>query len=658
MKSIVAVLLWLASWTGLLGQSLSVQSPDGDLQFTFSIDGSTGETGSLLYTLTYKGSDVVSKSRLGIVTTDLPQWTAGFALSGHSRRTVDTTWKPVYGERSLVRDSYNELTVNLVQHADTNRVLQVIIRVYNEGAAFYYAFPENLSTSVLHIQNERTEFSFAEGTIAYLTPSAQELYYARPLSDWSYERTLPPPRWAARTPEYECERPLTLVLPGGLYVAIGEARLVDYARMKFVLSTEKKNTVTTRLFGPVTESSPYSTPWRVIMVAENPGKLIEQNDIFLNLNAPCEITETGWIRPGKVMREATLSTDGAKEVVDFCAKHNIQYIEFDAGWYGYEYSKSSDASRVDVDPRRNPRKDLDLQKAIAYARAKDVGVILYVNHRALEKQIDEILPLYKGWGVAGLKYGFVHVGSQHWTTWVHEAVRKAARYGLMVDIHDEYRPTGYSRTYPNLMTQEGIYGNECMPDGNHNTIVPFTRFLAGAADYTICYYHQRHIKKVEGIKTTSAHQLALAVIYYSPLQFVFWYDRPSDYQGEPEVEFFERVPTVWDTTAVILGEIGKYIATARRSGTTWFVGGITNNDGRTLTIPLGFLDRGRSYVASLYTDGGESLKTRTRVAIDRFLVGSTTAIKAELKPSGGIAIEIRPAEGDDAGTYRPYPGAE
>ncbi|MRR38956.1 alpha-glucosidase, partial [bacterium] len=321
-------------------------------------------------------------------------------------------------------------------------------------------------------------------------------------------------------------------------------------------------------------------------------------------------------------------------------------------------SKSSDASRVDVDPRRNPRKDLDLHKAIAYARERNVGVILYVNHRALEKQIDEILPLYRDWGIAGLKYGFVHVGSQRWTTWVHEAVRKAARYDLLVDIHDEYRPTGYSRTYPNLMTQEGIYGNECMPDGNHNTIVPFTRFLAGAADYTICYYHQRHIKNVEGIKTTSAHQLALAVIYYSPLQFVFWYDKPSDYQGEPEVEFFEHVPTVWDTTAVVLGEIGKYIATVRRSGTTWFVGGITNNDERTLTIPLGFLDRGKSYVASLYTDGGDSVKTRTRVKIDRFLVGSTTAIKADLKPSGGIAIEIRPATGNDAGAYIPYPGAD
>ena len=500
---------------------------------------------------------------------------------------------------------------------------------------------------MIHIQNERTEFALEEGTIAYVTPFAQELYHARPLRDWSYGSSLPHPRWAARTPEYESERPLTLVLPNGLCAAIGEARLVDYSRMKFILSPEGKNTVATRLFGPVTESSPFTTPWRVVMVAERPGDLIEHNDIFLNLNPPSAIANTDWIKPGKVMREITLSTSGAEECLEFCATHNIQYMEFDAGWYGYEYSKASDASTVDVDPRRNPKKDLDLHRIIASAREKNIGVILYVNHRALEQQIDEILPLYRRWGIAGLKFGFVHVGSHKWTSWVHEAVRKAARHQLMVDIHDEYRPTGVSRTYPNLMTQEGVYGNECMPDAGHNTILPFTRFLAGAADYTICYYHQAGIKNVQGIKTTSAHQMALSVIYYSPLQFVFWYDKPSDYQGEPEMEFFEHLPTAWDTTTVVLGEIGSYIATARRSGESWFLGAITNTEGRVLDIPLSFLDKERLYLASIYSDGGEAIPTRTHVKIERFIVDSHSVLPADLKASGGIAAEIRPASASE-----------
>jgi alpha-glucosidase len=608
----------------------------------------------VFYSLSYKDKHVISQSRLGIATVDLPAWEDGFSLIGTTQRSVDEIWKPVYGERNTIRDRYNERSVNLIRDNDTNFTLRIIVRVYNEGAAFCYHFPENLATSIVNIKDERSEFSFEEGTIAYVTPFAQELYYARPLHDWTYGSNLPLPIWSPRTPEYESERPLTLVLPNGLFASIGEAQLVNYSRMKFVLSREKKNTITAKLFGPVTESSPFSTPWRVIMVAESPGGLLEHNDIFLNLNAPCAIPDTRWIQPGKVMREVTLSTSGAEECVNFCQAHNIQYIEFDAGWYGNEYSKTSDASRVDVDPRRNPKKDLDLPRVITYAKSKHVGVILYVNHRALEKQIDEILPLYQQWGVAGLKFGFVHVGSHRWTAWVHEAVQKAARYNLLVDIHDEYRPTGFSRTYPNLLTQEGIYGNECMPDANHNTILPFTRFLAGAADYTICYYHQAGIKNVKGIKTTSAHQLALSVIYYSPLQFIFWYDRPSDYQGEPEVAFFDALPTVWDTTKIVLGDIGKYIVTARRSGETWFLGAITNNDGRTLDVPLDFLAPGKTYVASFFTDAGDRVQTRTHVGLDQYIVRSTSVIDAVLKPSGGMAMIIRPASAEDVKKYEVY----
>ena len=643
MKTIFAALLCCVGSMDLYSQTISVTSPDTCLNFIFTVDSTSNEPGCLFYTLSYKNNTVVSKSRLGLVTVDIPSWINSFSVAGHTRDSADETWKPVYGERRTVRNRYNECTIDLQRDNDKSPAFQLIVRVYNEGAAFCYRFPEHLSTSVIHIQDEKTEFVFDEGAIAYVTPFAQELYHAQPLYDWSYATTLPLPFWAAPTPQYESERPLTMLLPNGLYAALGEARLVDYARMKFVLSKTKTNTVAAKLFGPVTESSPFETPWRVILVAEKPGDLLEHNDIFLNLNPPCAIGNTGWIKPGKVMREVTLSTAGARECIDFCARHNIQYIEFDAGWYGYEYSKASDASRVDVDPRRNPKKDLDLPGIIEYARKKNIGVFLYVNHRALEKQIDDILPVYRQWGVAGLKFGFVHVGSHKWTSWVHEAVRKAAKYNLMVDIHDEYRPTGFSRTYPNLLTQEGVYGNECMPDANHNTILPFTRFLAGAADYTICYYHQAGIKNVKGIKTTSAHQMALSVLYYSPLQFVFWYDKPSDYQGEPEIEFFDNVPTVWDTTKVVLGDIGKYAAIARKSNDRWFLGCITNNEGRTLDIPMDFLDKKKNYIASLYTDGGESIHTRTHVKIERYNVRSTSIIKADLKPSGGMAMEIRPA---------------
>lgn len=354
------------------------------------------------------------------------------------------------------------------------------------------------------------------------------------------------------------------------------------------------------------------------------------------------------------MREVTLSTEGAKSLVDFAVKRHLQYILFDAGWYGPEGDKSSDATTVTLDPHRNPKIDaLNLQEVIAYAKLNGIGVILYVNQRALQQQLDEILPLYKSWGVSGIKFGFVQVGSQVWTKWMHEAVMKCAKYGLMVDIHDEYRPTGFSRTYPNLMTQEGIRGNEEFPDATHNVTLPFTRFVAGAADYTICYYRQDFgklgkekdaygVPRSKTLKTTPAHQLALSVVYYSPLQHLYWYDKPSDSQDEPELKFFDDVYTTWDDTKVLQGEVGQYITVARRKGNEWFLGNITNNDSRMLDVDLSFLPKGKKYIAEVYTDGDQSIKTRTKVRISTFRVDGTKQLHFQLKGSGGSAVRLAP----------------
>jgi alpha-glucosidase len=341
------------------------------------------------------------------------------------------------------------------------------------------------------------------------------------------------------------------------------------------------------------------------------------------------------------MREVTLSTEGAKKLVDFAVARNLQYIHFDAGWYGYEYFKSSDATTVTVDQFRNPKGDLDLPAAIRYAHSKGIGVFLYVNQRALATQLDTILPLFQAWGVSGIKFGFVQVGSHRWTTWLHDAVRKCAKYQLMVDIHDEYRPTGFSRTYPNLMTQEGVRGNEEMPDATNNTILPFTRFVAGAADYTFCYFHRKELGyQQRHIQTTATHQLALPVIYYSPLQWMYWYDRPDDYQGEPELEFWDVVSTTWNDTKVLEGRPGQYISVARRSGDDWFMGTITNNDPRELKIVLDFLPKGKTFEARIYEDD-PAVNTRTKVAIKTMKVDASTILGIKLVPSGGQAIWMK-----------------
>ena len=309
-------------------------------------------------------------------------------------------------------------------------------------------------------------------------------------------------------------------------------------------------------------------------------------------------------------------------------------MELDAGWYGPEGKLESDARRVSAE------RDFTIPEVCEYARNKGVGVWLYVNQRALSRQLDELLPLYREWGVKGIKFGFVQVGSQHWTTWLHQAVAKCAEYELMVDIHDEYRPTGLSRTLPNLLTQEGIRGNEEMPDATHNTLLPFTRFLCGPGDYTLCYFDRR-------VKTTRAHQLAMAAVYYSPLQFLFWYDLPfTDGCDREELAFWRACPTVFDESRALDGEPGEYIIQARRSGNDWFVGAMTNTDARTLQVPTTFLPKGK-YMVEIYYDDPTS-NTPSKVAVRRQTVHVKSSkarankpITIQLQPSGGAALHFK-----------------
>jgi alpha-glucosidase len=624
-KNLFFIFCFVASaLSGFAQSSKELSSPDGKLNFSFSLS----KEGVPVYSISCQQKPIVLSSVLG-----LNGWENGFSLSDVSLSKRDTVWKPVYGERSQVRDHYEEMVITLLRNNNEKLKMQIQVRAYNEGIAFRYLLPENPNGGMdISIQKELTDFTMPEGTKAWFTNRAQGTYSLLPMSNW---------------PD-ESERPLVLQLPGDGYACLAEAGMVNYSRTKFSLDPNKANTINCSIYDRVDFFTPFATPWRVVMVAKHPGELLANNDLLLNLNPPCEIENTSWIQPGKVMRELTLSMKGSKELVDFAVKRHLQYIHFDAGWYGYEYVVGSNASKVNVDPRRNPKSDLDLQEVIRYANEKGIGVFLYVNQRALYQQLDELLPLFQKWGVRGVKFGFVEVGSHKWTTWLHDAVKKCAKYNLMVDIHDEYRPTGFSRTYPNLMTQEGVHGNEEMPTATENTTLPFTRFIAGAADYTICYYHRPELKasllKTQAprkLKTTSGHQMALSTVFYSPLQFMYWYDVPTDSQDEPELEYFDKISTVWDDTKVLDGEIGKYVSIARRKGEEWFVGTITNNDARELKLPLNFLTPGKKYEASIYYDDPNS-KVRTKISIKKVKMDAATVLDTKLIASGGQAIWIRP----------------
>ena len=603
---------------------LEIKSPDQKI--SFSLQNKIDTKDGLFYSVLCGNRAVVTPSKLGI-SCNGDKWNKQLEATSSTIQLHDSTWTPVYGERDRVRDNYNEAIIDITREGRKFPVLQLIVRAYNSGVAFRYKFATNENGGpYLHITGESTEFNFQENTKAWFTPRAQSLHQLLPLKNW---------------PD-ESDRPLTLELPNGLFVCLAEAQMTNYSRTKFKLNPDKENSILTSIYGDVDEIAPFCSPWRVVMVAEKAGDLLANNDLILNLNPPCQITDPSWIKPGQVMRETTLSTSGAKKLVDFAVAHNIKYIHFDAGWYGFENDYKADATTVTVDPRRNPKGDLDLQEAIRYAKSNGIGVILYVNQRALAAQLDTILPLYEKWGVAGIKFGFVQVGSHRWTTWLHEAVKKCAKYHLMVDIHDEYRPTGFSRTYPNLMTQEGVRGNEEMPDAVNNTVLPFTRFVAGAADYTFCYYYRKELGHPDRhIKNTAAHQLALPVVYYSPLQYMYWYDKPDDYQNEPELAFWDILPTTWNNTKVLNGEIGKYITVARRNRDNWFVGCITNTEARELNVPLDFLESGKKYEATMYFDDPK-VETRTHVGISKQKVDSKTILNIKLQASGGQAILIKP----------------
>ena len=296
---------------------------------------------------------------------------------------------------------------------------------------------------------------------------------------------------------------------------------------------------------------------------------------------------------------------------------------------------------------------MELKKIIDYAKGKGIGVVLYVNRRALEKQLDEVLPLLKSWGVAGIKYGFVNVGPQEWTDWLHDAIRKAAEHELMVDVHDEYRPTGYSRTYPNFMTQEGIRGDEesATNDMVINTI--FTRMIAGAGDQTNCYFAERVSEKMG----SHASQMAKTICIYSPWQFVYWYDRPLGSPVKkggaggsvpvinevPDLAFYDALPTVWDDTRVLGGYPGEYAVIARRSQNNWFLGVIAGLNEHALSVPLDFLDDGVKYKATIYKDDA-SLDTYTKVSISEMEVTSQSVLQQNILKQNGVAVIFEPVK--------------
>ncbi|WP_338874707.1 glycoside hydrolase family 97 catalytic domain-containing protein [Spirosoma sp. SC4-14] len=584
-------------------------SPDGKMRIELTVS----ERGLLVYRISFANEPLLNWSVLGFqLNGENVGEHAVIKKANQSAHKEQFAWP--LGENDVIQNNYNELMLDCQSGAVP---FQVIARVFDGSVAFRYRLSKQKTTETGLIRQEHTTFALTDQYTIY---QYKEESVFTPIAVSELQKT--------------CDFPATLT-NGHFFLSIGEADNQSYTKAVLMKGGVSNSLAIAFHKDSVQTSADFQTPWRTVSVATSAIGLHQFSDLPLRLCTPIAQTVPTWIKPGKLIR-SSLTTQGGLDCIDFAASHNLQYIMFDAGWYGAEFRTTSDPTQVIP--------AIDMPKVIQYGKEKGrsgapVGVILYVNRVALRARLDEILPLYKRWGIAGLKFGFVDGQTQEGITWLAGAIKKVADYGFILDIHDNYKPTGLSRVYPNLLTQEGIRGNENNPDAFHNTVLPFTRFLAGAADYTFCYpntnrYFSDNLLKTK-LQVSKGQQLALSVVYFSPLQAIFWYGNPTDYNDEGEIEFFKRVPTVWSESHYLAGEIGKYISVARRQGTTWYVGSAAGLIDWSGSLPLHFLASGKQYQATIYEDDASAGIQKRVVAVKQ---GDTLPVS--IKAKGGQAMII------------------
>jgi alpha-glucosidase len=637
------------------GGSATLRSPNGAVEIVFALD----REGAPTYSVGYRGRTVVAPSTLGLVLKDGGLLSRGMVVTNVGRRAHDSWYDLVVGKARRARDHHREMTVSLAERAGARRRLQLVFRAYDDGAAFRYRIPARAGLREFEIVDERSEFRFDGNHTSW--PMRLRTFHS------NYEKEFERAALGTIEPGAKIGLPLVVEVAGGPYAAIAEADLEDYAGMYLHGLAGVKNALVSRLspFGGREEGSavrataPHESPWRVLMLGDEPGRLVEST-LLLSLNPPSVVRDSSWIRPGKAawdwwsgqvaepiarpgMNDATM-----KHYIDFASEMGLEYMLVDAGWYTKKPSWGDDAdTKADV-TKSIP--EIDLPGLVAYARARKVGIIVWLHWIPARDQMDRAFPYYEKIGVKGVKADFMDRDDQEMVGFYHRILRKAAEHRLVVDLHGAYKPTGLARTYPNYLTQEGVLGGEYNKwsdrvTATHNVTLPFTRMLAGPMDYTPGGFRNvtraafKPQDRLPQVMTTRAHQLAMYVVYDSPLQMVS--DHPGAYRGQPGAEFLREVPASWDETRVIAGEIGKYIVVARRRGRDWFIGAMTNEEPRTLRVPLRFIGSG-TWAIAIYADGEAAASDPTRLAVTGGNAAFSETLTLRLAPSGGYAAHIRP----------------
>lgn len=633
-----------------------VVSPDGKISFTFE-----NSPAGLSYSVSDDRTPIVEGARLGFVLAGNDS-VARFDVLNTVRSSHDETWETVWGESREVRDNYNQLTVEMRQQGGDSLRVNLEVRVFDDGFGYRYVFPAEGDSLV--IMEELTEFRLARAAEAWAMTS-HDVYYE------DYYR---------RKPVAELDTvhtPVTVEYPGGKYLAIHEANLTDYPKMQLI--GEDSVTMRARLVPWSTgvaayAVTPFATPWRTMIIGDKPGDLVTSY-MILNLNKPCAVADASWCKPMKyigVWWEMHLGngtwyagpTHGAntahvKEYIDFAAANGIPGVlveGWNVGWEGHWPSNE----HFDF---TKPYPDFDIKEITDYAAEK--GVTLVGHHETAawttnyENQLDTAYQFYTDHGVHNVKTGYVNLlmdgkedhSSQYGVRHYRKVIETAARHHVNIDNHEPVMPTGLQRTWPNLMTQEGVRGQEhCAwdPDGGnppeHTVLMPFTRGLAGPMDYTFGTFNfDNPVYPGTRVRTTLAKELALYVIIYSPMQMAS--DTPANYAAQPAAfQFIKDVPVDWEKTLVPDAVIGDYVVTVRqdRNSSDWYLGAATDEEARELDVKLDFLDPGCEYTAQIYADAPDAdwESNPTAYTVTEQTVSSTDTLPLKLAAGGGTAIRF------------------
>ncbi|MDZ7315729.1 MAG: glycoside hydrolase family 97 protein [candidate division KSB1 bacterium] len=646
-----------------------VTSPNGKVAVTLEMKKNLETDPSadrFCFSVSYDGKAVLLDSPLRLDFKGMPAMGENLAVVGESRQSVNEVWRPLWGKSSRVVNAYNELTLTLQETQAPHRIMTVTARAYDDGVGLRYGFPAECGFTDFKLAAERTEFHFPGNPTVW----AVHFEHFQTHQEGEYPRKL----LGDLHPGDLIGCPLLVQLPHA-WAALTEADLDDWAGIYFTRSTTAANAVVSVLSPRLDEKevavisrAPRLSPWRVLLIGEKPGDLIESN-LILNLNPPCEIKDTSWIRPGisawdrwwcgsyapDYPGKLGVDTPSMKYFIDFAAEMGWEYQLVDWFWYGnpFDPSKPFGTAGNPAVSILKSTPEIDIPELVRYGAKKGVKILVWLDWFNADREMEKAFPLYEKWGVAGVKVDFMARDDQEMVNFYRRLVKLAAKHHLVVDFHGAYKPDGFQRTYPNLLTREGVLGNEYNKwsrriTPTHNVTLPFTRMLCGPMDYTPGGFRNKTpqtFRPVGGddpgpfVMTTRAQQLAMFVVYESPLQVAC--DSPYNYRVSPAgLDFLKIVPTTWDETKVLDGYPGEFVVIARRSGKTWFVGAMTNEQPRIVSLPLAFLGKGR-FKATIWADPDEAADYPDRLQKQEIKL-SGDKLELHLAGSGGAVVVIKP----------------